>query len=135
MKEKLEKLLNNAYAPYSNYHVSSIVVMKDGSEFSGVNYENASFGSTICAERNAIGTAITNGYTKGDFKEIYVMTDNINAVDSEERPGACCFACRQVFVEFCDKDTLVVCMNKLGEEKRYTVEELCPYPFDESDLK
>ena len=68
MKEKLIKLLDNSHSPYSKYRVSAIVTMKDGKEFSGVNVENASFGATICAERNAILNAITNGYGKGDFK-------------------------------------------------------------------
>ena len=70
MKERLEQLLNNAYAPYSNYKVSSIVVMNDGKTYEGVNVENASFGATICAERNAINSAIKDGYKKGDFKEL-----------------------------------------------------------------
>ena len=41
MQEKLIKLLNNSYSPYSKFRVASIVVMKDGTEFSGVNVENA----------------------------------------------------------------------------------------------
>ena len=43
MREKLEKLLENSYANYSNYRVSAICVMKDGKEFNGVNVENASY--------------------------------------------------------------------------------------------
>ena len=60
MKEKLLNELNNSYSPYSNYKVSAIVVMKDGTEFLGTNVENASYGATICAERVAIATAISN---------------------------------------------------------------------------
>ena len=41
MKEKLERLLDNSYSPYSHFRVSSIEVMKDGQEFCGVNVENA----------------------------------------------------------------------------------------------
>ena len=63
MKEKLEKVLKNAYSPYYNFKVGSIVVMKDGSEFIGVNVENAN-GTSICAERHAIGSAIAHGYKK-----------------------------------------------------------------------
>lgn len=128
MKERLIELHKNSYSPYSNFRVSSIVEMKDGKTFSGVNVENASYGSTICAERNAILTAITEGYTKGDFKRVYVMCDN-------EKIGMPCFACRMVISEFFDKDSLVVAMNPNGEEEIHTVEELCPYPFGEDDLK
>ena len=76
MKEKLINLLNNSYSPYSKFQVAAIVVMKDGKEFSGVNVENTSFGATICAERSAIVSAISNGYKKGDFKELYVMCNS-----------------------------------------------------------
>ena len=49
--------------------------------------------------------------------------------------GTPCFACRQVILEFFDKDSKVICVNKNGEEKNYTVSELCPFPFDSEDLK
>lgn len=126
MKEKLLKLKENAYSPYYNFKVASIVVMKDGSEFCGVNVENAN-GTSICAERNAIDNAIAHGYKKGDFKEIYIMLD-------DNKLGTPCFECRQVMLEFMDKDTKIISINK-EEEKVYTLEELCPYPFDSEDLK
>ena len=73
MKEELIELLDKAYAPYSKFHVAAIIEMKDGNLIKGVNVENASYGASICAERNAITTAITMGYKKGDFKNIYIM--------------------------------------------------------------
>lgn len=128
MKEKLINLLNNSYSPYSNFRVSSIAVMKDGKEFAGVNVENASYGAGICAERNAIIQAIANGYKKGDFEKLYVMCDN-------DKIGMSCMICRQVMLEFFEKDKQVICMNPKGETEIHTIEELCPYPFDEEDLK
>lgn len=128
MKEKLLKLLENSYSPYSHFAVAAIVVTHDNKEFNGVNFENASYGSTICAERNAIGSAIAAGYKKGDFKEIYLML-------SSGEFATPCFACRQVLQEFMDKDNLVICVDKNGNQKAYTVLELCPYPFSEEDLK
>lgn len=68
MKEKLIKLLENSYSPYSHFRVAAIVVMQDGKEFNGVNVENASYGASICAERSAILSAISSGYKKGEFK-------------------------------------------------------------------
>lgn len=127
MREKLIKLLDNAYAPYSKFHVACLVEMKDGKLIPGVNVENASYGASICAERNAITTAIALGYSKGDFKNIYIMV-------SGEKLSMSCFVCRQVIVEFFDKDSEIILMGKNGEEERHTVEEACPYPFDESDL-
>jgi len=128
MKEKLVELLNNAYSPYSNFKVASIVIMKDGKEFTGVNVENASYGATICAERTAITKAISEGYKKHDFEKIYVMCNN-------EKIGTSCFICRQVMSEFFEKDKYIIAMNPKGEEFKKTVGEMCPFPFDEDDLK
>ena len=50
MKERLNRLLENSYSPYSHFRVAAIVVMKDGQSFEGVNVENATYGATICAE-------------------------------------------------------------------------------------
>ncbi len=129
MKEKLIKLLDNSHSPYSKYRVSAIVTMKDGKEFCGVNVENASYGATICAERSAIVSAISSGYKRGDFDKLYVMCGDSNELST------CCFVCRQVITEFFDKDCIVTCYDKLGNFKEFTVGELCPYPFDEGDLK
>lgn len=128
MKTKLLELLEKSYAPYSHFRVSAIVVTNEDKCYSGVNVENASYGATICAERVAITKAVSNGCKKGDFKKIYVMVDS-------DKISSCCFMCRQVIVEFFDKDATVVLMNKHGEEKVLTVKELCPYPFDSGDLQ
>lgn len=127
MKEKLQKLLENSYSPYSKFPVASIVVMKDGKEFVGVNVEDATTRAGTCAERSAIFAAISNGYKKHDFEKIYVMSNN----DKIIMP---CFVCRQMFVELFEKETKVIAMNPAGDTKEHTVAELCPYPFDESDL-
>jgi len=127
MKEELIKLLDKAYAPYSNFHVSAIIEMNDGKFIPGVNVENASYGATICAERNAVTTAISMGYKKGDFKKIYIMV-------SGEKISSPCFICRQVITEFFDKDSEIILVGKDGTEKKYKVSEMCPYPFDEEDL-
>lgn len=127
MKEKLQKLLDNSYAKYSNYKVSAILVTKDGKEFYGVNIENASYGATICAERSAIFSAISNGYKKDDFAILYEM-------NSSQDIGSPCMLCRQVFVEFFNPNMEIVSMNINGDEKRYFVSDLCPYPFTEENL-
>ena len=127
MKEELIKLLDRAYAPYSKFKVAAMLEMKDGKFIPGVNVENASYGATICAERNAVTTAVAMGYRKGDFKKIYIMV-------SGDKLSMPCFICRQVIVEFFDKDSEIVLISKNGEEERHTVSELCPYPFDETDL-
>ena len=128
MIEKLIELHKNSYAPISNFPVSAAVVTKDGNTFYGVNVEDASTRAGTCAERNAIFSAITNGYTKGDFKEVHVMI-------SSGEIGTPCFVCRQMISELFDEDSKVYCYSTKGEVKEYTVKELCPDPFGEDDLK
>lgn len=128
MIEELKNLHKNSYSPYSNYQVSAIVIMKDKTKFNGVNVENAAYGSSICAERSAILSAISNGYKKNDFHELHVMVN-------DNKIGTPCFACRQVISELFEKDKIIYCYNNLGEVEKYTVADLCPYPFSEDNLK
>lgn len=127
MREKLIRLLENSYSPYSKFRVAAIVVMKDGREFEGVNVENASYGVSNCAERSAIFSAISNGYTRYDFEKIYIMCDCDDI-------GTPCFICRQVISELFEKNKKVVCMNPKGVVKEFEVSDLCPYPFDDNTL-
>lgn len=126
MKEKLLELHKNSYCPYSNFEVSAAVVMKDGKTFFGVNVENSN-GTSICAERNAIASAVCAGYKKGDFLELNVMV-------SSGKIGTPCFACRQVIIEFLDLEDTIRCYATTGEYTEYAVKDLCPYPFGSEDL-
>jgi len=128
MIEKLQKLHELSYSPYSNYPVSAIVVTKDNKEFTGVNIENASYGATVCAERVAILKAVSSGYRKEDFKELHIMVGS-------GKLGMPCFLCRQVINEFFDLGCEVFCYSKTGEKRVFTVSELCTYPFGADDLK
>jgi cytidine deaminase len=85
--------MKNAYAPYSKFHVGAALLLADGRVFSGCNVENASYGLTICAERNAIFAAVAAGKRKPEIATIVVAND---------RGIACspCGACRQVIAEF-----------------------------------
>ena len=129
MFEKLMELANNSYSPYSHFRVATIVVMNDGKEIPGVNVENAAYGSSICSERSAILSAISQGYKKGDFKELHCLCADSNRVSTS------CFACRQVISELFDKDVPLYFYSNNKDVLKYTVKELCPYPFDEEDLK
>jgi len=128
MKEKLQKLLNYSYTPYYNYPVASIVVMNDGTEFSGVNVETSSPASGICAERNALYSAIAAGYTKGEVKEIHVMSKT-------EDDCFPCFICRHALNDLCNRDTKIISHTYSDSRiETHTIEELCPYPFDDDNL-
>lgn len=126
MIEKLKGILKNSYSPYSNYPVSAICVTKDSKEFIGVNVENASYGATICAERNAINSAIANGYKRNDFKELHVMVNS-------DKIGFPCFICRQVITEFFEENAIIHLYSN-NDHKSFSVKELCPHPFNEDNL-
>ena len=127
MKERLENLLKNAYAPMTHFPVAAVVVTKDGRMFDGVNVEDATTRAGSCAERTAMFSMISAGYKKGDIKEINFMLGS-------GKIGSPCFVCRQMMVELCDKNTIIKSYAKNGEVKVYTLDELCPYTFSQEDL-
>ena len=128
MKENLEKIIENSYSPYSEFKTSSIVKMKNGQEFIGVNVENASFKNGLCAEQVAIAAAVAEGYSKPDFEELHVY----GISNSFTYP---CFLCRQLLLEFFDLEKFVFIYKENGQVKKLKVSELCPYPFDLEEVK
>lgn len=125
MKEKLESLLNNSYAPYSNMHFACIVETKDGSFFEGVNVENASYGGTICAERNAINNAVSHGHK--EFRALYLMT-------SSNELCYPCNICKQTFLEFFDEDVIFNIMTKSGKMRVMSFSEVMNTTFSKGDI-
>ena len=125
MKDKLLKLLDNSYAPYSNMHFACIVEMKSGNFYEGVNVENASYGATVCAERNAIFNAVSHG--EKEFKALYLMT-------SSDEICYPCNLCKQVFLEFFDKDVIFNIMTKSGKMEVLDFDRLMKTTFTKEDL-
>ena len=126
MKEKLKELISNSYAPYSKMHFACIVEAQNGNLYSGVNVENASYGGSICAERNAINAAVGDGQT--EFKAVYLMTDS----DSICYP---CDICKQTFLEFFDKNVIFNIMTMKGEMRVLTFDEVLNTRFVKGDLR
>jgi cytidine deaminase len=114
----------NAWCPYSGFPVGAAVLAADGQIFAGCNIENASHGLTICAERNAIGLAISAGCR--EFTTLLIFT-------ATEKPTAPCGACRQVVTEFApDIDVISVC--KGPERLQISMRELLPRSFGPHNL-
>ena len=59
--EVAREAANKAHCPYLNFYVGEAVRCTDGTVVSGCNVENASFGLTICAERVALFSCVTQG--------------------------------------------------------------------------
>ena len=110
----------NAYVPYSHFPIGAVLVANDGSIYTGVNIENASFSLTNCGERTAVFKAVSEG--QRDFSELIVYGQT-------EKPISPCGACRQVMVEFFKPDLKVTLVAKDKTTVEMTVGELLPYSF------
>lgn len=120
LKSAAISMLDQAYCPYSHFPVGAALECSDGTVFTGCNVENAVYPAGICAERNAISHAVSEGHR--DFVRIVI------AGKSEEFCVPCGI-CRQVIQEFAPGLT-VICLNGKGEAKEFTFKELFPYGFD-----
>ena len=112
-----------AYVPYSRFAVGAAVLAADGRVFGGCNVENASYPLTVCAERTAIGRAVSEGVRA--FSALAVIADT-------DAPCAPCGACRQVIAEF--SIPRVIMANLRGAVRSVTAEELLPFAFSARDL-
>ena len=108
-----------AHAPYSKFRVGAALLTKSGKIFTGVNVENASYGLTNCAERVAIGKAVSEGHRK--FRAL--------AVVAPSRALSPCGACRQVLAEF--GQMIVICADSrnLRLIRVYLLSDLLPHAF------
>ena len=110
---------DRAYAPYSKFRVGAALLCEDGSVVTGVNVENRSFGLTICAERSALVTAVTQGKTR--FKALAI------ACPDAAYPVSPCGACRQVISEFVPPDFPISFGGGDGKLVESTMAELFPH--------
>ncbi len=117
------KVRQNAYTPYSHFKVGAAVLAANGKIYTGCNVENASYGLTCCAERNAIFAAAAAG--ERSFKALCVTAEGAE-------PVAPCGACRQVIAEFGIPQIYMTNLN--GDIKIMTAEELLPYSFTAASM-
>jgi cytidine deaminase len=124
LRAAAEAVLANAHAPYSRLQVGAAVLDRSGRVFAGVNVENASFGLTVCAERNALGSAVAAG-ARG-LHAVVVVSSARHAITP-------CGACRQVLLELAPEAELR-CYGRDGGELRVRVRELMPHAFAAGDV-
>jgi len=109
----------NAHAPYSQYPVSAALECDDASIVAGCNVENATYGATVCAERNAIGHAIATGRRR--FVACVVITPG-------DRAAPPCGICRQVLSEFAD-DLPILLVSESGARTLVRLAQIFPGSF------
>jgi cytidine deaminase len=114
----------HAYAPFSGFRVGAAVQTQSGLIFSGCNVENRSFGATICAERFAVGSAISAGETR--IEAVVVVTDT-------SPPSPPCGLCLQVLAEFGDADLPFLLLNLQDERLEARLGDFLPHPFQLPD--
>ncbi|MDO9391804.1 MAG: cytidine deaminase [bacterium] len=114
-----------AYAPYSKFKVGAALLAKSGKVYTGCNVENASYGLTCCAERNAVFQAVGRG--ERDFIAIAIVSDS-------PEPTAPCGACRQVLHEF-SPELEVIMAGAKGKVRTRKLKELLPDSFGPKSLK
>lgn len=138
-KEEEKMLLDAAqtvrersYSPYSNFKVGAAVLTRDGEIFTGTNIENASYGLTVCAERNAIFAAVSAD--KRRFRALALITQKLPGLAFNSP----CGACRQVMSEFMAPDTPVLVAVLDGTKRivyRKKLRDFMPFPFDKFTAK
>ncbi len=119
---------SRSYSPYSHFRVGAALLTADGKVYTGCNIENAAFSATVCAERTAIFKAVSAG--ERNFAALAIVGGREGETAEFCAP---CGVCRQVIAEFCPKQFKIL----LGNTERfraYTLEELLPLSFSESDL-
>ena len=127
MKEKLiqqaKLAMEKAYAPYSKFQVGAALLGADGNIYTGCNVENAAYSPTICAERVAVGKAVSAGCK--EFVALAVCGGERGEIQNFCTP---CGVCRQVLAEFCNGDFPVYVTNG-SEIKTFTLAQLLPEHF------
>ena len=109
----------NAHAKYSGFQVGAAVLTFDGHIITGANVENSSFGLTVCAERVAISSALSQGHR--DFSALAIAS-----------PGGAspCGACRQFASEFCNElPVLLVDSESPDQVQECSLSDLLPDSF------
>lgn len=92
--QQAQAVLQNAYAPYSQFHVAAAILLSNGEIITGTNQENAAYPSGLCAERVAVFTA------KSLFPNVEIIAVAITTSIQSDLPVAPCGACRQVLIEY-----------------------------------
>ena len=96
----------HAHAPYSRFTVGAAVLDDAGRIHAGCNVENASYGLTVCAERNAVAAAVAAGAKS--IRAVAIVTR------MRRPPATPCGACRQVLAEFAGDDVPILLAGPTG---------------------
>lgn len=120
LMQKAKEVSKNAYVQYSHFPVGACILTESGRLYTGCNFENSSYGLTICAERNATGSAIADG--QKTFKAIAIYSPKMNKCFP-------CGACRQVLNEFQTQDGMDIVLEDENGLITYKLNDIFPEGF------
>ncbi len=112
------KAQKNSQSKYSNFAVGCSILCEDNTIIYGCNIESAVYPSTLCAERVAIYSALSQGHTK--FKAIAIVSDNF------AKP---CGSCRQIIYEYLGDIPIYISSTEGKKFTTHYIKDLLPYPF------
>ncbi len=124
LRERALAAMQRAYAPYSKFQVGAALLGSDGSIAEGCNVENASFPAGTCAERVALGAAVSRGVRS--FRVVVIASTG-------DAPASPCGMCRQALVEF-SPELEVISITRTGQEARWRLSDLLPHAFTPASL-
>ena len=133
MKKMAIEQLDRSYAPYSGFHVGAALVLEDGIICGGSNQENASYPLCMCAERTAL-------YHMAALHNAPIVALAVTAKYKGElvkEPAAPCGACRQVILEYEERQNQAIKIYLIGADKSYCFESaksLLPMSFGRDNL-
>ena len=122
-----EQVRENAYAPFSKFRVGAAILTSSGNIYAGANVENSSYGLTICAERSAICSAVSDGEVDPHTAPIIAVA--IVAEPGDEGVVAPCGACRQVINEFGPDALIYLAQPGASEVHQLSMRDLLPMSF------
>ncbi len=126
LEKAARQVMEQAYAPYSDFRVGAALRGADGSLAIGCNVENASFPAGLCAERAAVAVAVSRGVRQ--FTHLVIATE-------ADTPTPPCGMCRQMFVEFdAAGDLEILSVTRAGARARWHLADLAPAPFTNTSL-
>ena len=127
--EKARTAYHRAYAPYSDFNVGAAGLTTGNTIVQGCNVENASYGLTVCAERNCIAQGVIQNENSAavKFSAMVIYTEQVKLTPP-------CGACRQVISEFFQPTAIIMSVNHLNEHLQWTIAQLLPDAFTPAEL-
>ena len=117
----MKEYTKNCYSPYSNINVVCMIPTEND-YFFGVNIENSSYGVTLCAEKSALASLISNGIDTKNLNTMYILTNTLDYITP-------CGSCLQFISEFVSQEFKIITLGNNNKINEYKLKDLFPSQF------